>query len=212
MEKKECAICGNKLGLFSNYVRTKEDAPLCKSCHMQSHSQFAALHYTLDEFKAHLNQVSEGNHTYETIFKDRLNEKQGEEKAGAQGPLQKNYSVPFVKKYGIAFSCIWAVEDFGLILVNTTRSVSSMRNLVFRYSELESYEYYTDKSYDGNSIDCNIRLNFRSPHPLNSVHVNVSDKNVYNAFDAYFAPIINSDKTEWDRRADAALSRVPRLG
>ena len=208
MAKQPCAVCGKPLGMWSEKTYTEgKEKVLCKTCTQKANSSFRVFNHTFEEYNMHLNQMEESKHIYAALFETLINQKQVEEGS----PYNNKHNDERVKRYGGGSQCIWAVDDYGLILFQSSQTVKigedGDRNLVFRYSELISYRYESDLSDDDSRIDT-LHLTFDSPSLLNEIYTTIYDKNVYNSFDKHFHSIVNGDKTHWDMLADNALARV----
>ena len=139
--------------------------------------------------------------------------KQDEEGYPYKKTTNKNNSDEKVKKYS---STLWAIEDYGLILFRSFRYGSEVkrgedgsRNLIFRYSDLISYDYSSGvATASDDNISKFLHCTFDSSYIVNEIEISISDKYVYHAFDSYFSGIINGDKRQWDILADHALAKI----
>ena len=212
MAKKDCEICGKKLGMFSEKASTKDGHIMCGECKNKAHPRFSPYGGTFADYQAHLEQVRRGNEIYERIFKPRINEKQDEEGTVLKGIFKKNNSDETVRRYGLGYMSVWAVEDLGLILIKTERGGVKItaeekgnRNLVFKYSELASFHHSLGLGNLEDNNDDYLHLRFTGDYPLREIPVRVGGPTVYDAFANYFSPILSEDKVRWEQVANNAL-------
>jgi len=220
----DCSICGNDIGVFAHKEKTKDARFMCGDCSKKARMGFPFGLHTLEEYSAHVNQLApghsaadkaaEGRRIYETLLKGRINIKQIDPPGAVFRFLAKKNIDDSVKRYGQNNLGIWAIEEYGLILIRETDSVAlilkeeNARYLVYRYSELSSYslqkvENSTDD--DNSSVSLYIEMSFNGLAASDIISVEIPLSNVYKKFDSYFGQIVGGDMTEYDRRADAIL-------
>ena len=132
MAKKDCTLCGKKLGMFAEKAETADGHLMCGDCKNKAHPDFSPFGNTLADYQAHLEQVRRGNETYRQLFKPRINEKQDEEGTVLKGIFKKNNSDESVRRYGLSRNSVWAIEDLGLILIKTERGGVKLTAQCFR--------------------------------------------------------------------------------
>ena len=226
MEGDICVMCGENIGALKNRKITSDNQILCMNCSLKGCPEFPFKEYTLKEFYTHLDQITKGFYLYNTLFKDRINLKQAIEGSPLKIITNKKDDNT-IKRFGVNREGIWAVEDYGLILIRDVvtglhliPTESDVRYLVYRYSELVSYNYRKKvpaynvgeiQDYDAKRAtivpEC-IDLNFNGPHIPTLRTIDIGTKGAYKIFDKYFGSIINSSKSEWDRKADFVLKRT----
>ena len=209
MAKKVCAVCGKSLGMWSASSVTGDRQPICKDCADEANLYFGTHKHTLEEYFLHIEQLKASNSIYEKLFEPLTNKKEIREGSGFNQIFQKVEYDEKIKLYG---SSLWTVDDYGLILFESSNKVKrgyAGRNLVFRYSELVSYSYFEDIANDD---DCthidHIKLKFNSSYTMNEIEAVIPDYAVYQDFDNHFSGIVNGDKNQWNSLADNALAKV----
>ena len=220
MASGTCAICGADVGLLTSLYRTADNRSLCGECANKKWGDFPFSEYTLEEYYIFLNQMEQGRNLYESLFKNRINLKQ----FNASNPLKglfKKSNDEGVRRYGVNGLGLWAVEDFGMVLIRDLGSLAGfipketdIFYFAYRYSEIVSYKYVRERvgetdSDDGTVVE-GIKITFSGAHIPRVRLVSTGVKAEYNKFDEYFKNIVGSNMSEWDRRADEALRSVGR--
>ena len=225
LAKIDCSICGTSTGALSGRVKTKDDHTLCKDCANRASEEFPFRHYTLEEYYTNINQrlegycgidkAAEGREIYETLLKDRINIKQIDPPGFILRFLARKNIDDTIKRYGQNRLGVWAIEEYGLILIRDEAKASLFLKdedalyYVYRYSELSSYcmnAVSNSDDDDNNSVSLYIELAFNGGVIPDVRHVGIALSSVYKKFNQYFGQIVGGDMTEYDRRADAFLA------
>ena len=132
MAKNTCAICGAEVNLFTGQQLADKTYICRKVCAKKCLKVFDFIPATLDEVKAHIEQVEKGTKAWNQIFIPLQKTKVKEEK---------------LKRFG---SDIYASPSTGLMSLVETRYKfiifgKSQYACVYRIADLASYEYEEEK-------------------------------------------------------------------
>jgi len=178
MAKKNCEVCNTEMGLMAQ-VQLGDMTYICRQCYKKANKYFVAKENTLDQFKAHLKQVENGNKLFAELFKKKGQPKPKTKSFGSLRVAEElGLMVLFCEKGGFM---IWGAKPY---------------HVVYRIADLISYEYEKEtKLVDGKMTTLEfIRLGFRNVDGLSEVLLPMRGF-TNKEFEKYFNKLFGIQKT-----------------
>ncbi len=187
MAKHNCAICGAEVGLFAQQQLADKNYICRKVCAKRCMKLFDFVPSTLDQVKAHIEQVEYGTKVWEQIFVPLSKTKNKEEKIkcfGEHGMLRVSPSTGLIALIQ---------NDYKIFIFGKTTKAC-----VYRLADLYSYEYETlvEKGSDGKDVTKHFcYLAFRGVSGMSVIPLPISGVSEFNSIEKYFNTKFGIQKT-----------------
>ena len=187
MAKKVCAICGAEIGLLAQQQLADKTYICRKVCAKKCMKLFDLVPATLDQVKAHIEQVEFGTKVWEQIFVPLLKTKKKEEKIkafGQYGALRVSPSTGLVALIQ---------NDYRFFIFGKTT-----KSCVYRLADLYTYEYESEVAKDSEGKEMTKHfcyLGFRNVYGLSEIRLPITGQREYIEMEKYFNTQFGIQKT-----------------
>ncbi|MBE6685905.1 MAG: DUF4428 domain-containing protein [Ruminococcaceae bacterium] len=187
MAKHNCAICGAEVGLLAQQKLADGNFICRKVCAKKCLKHFDLIPATLDDVKAHIEQIEYGTKVWEQIFVPLQKTKNKEEKLRGFGQYDALVVSPSTGLVAIT------QDDYKFFIFGkTTRAV------VFRLADLYRYDYETEVSKDSEGKEVTkhfAHLTFNNTVGLFDFRMPCSDKLDFESMEKYLNNCFGIQKT-----------------
>lgn len=187
MAKQNCALCGAEIGLIAQQKLADGNYICRKVCAKKCLKALELMHATLDQVKAHIEQVEFGTKAWEQIFVPLKKTKEKSEKLkylGQNGQLVVSPSTGLVALIQ---------NDYKFFVFGKTT-----RACVYRLADLYYYEYEKEITKDSEGKDVTkhfCRLGFTGVFGLSDFRLPVSSESDFVSIEKYFNTLFGIQKT-----------------
>ncbi|MBQ4602438.1 MAG: hypothetical protein IJB24_06195 [Clostridia bacterium] len=187
MAKQNCALCGAEIGLLAQQQLADKNYICRKVCVKKCMKLFDFVPATLDQVKAHIEQVEFGTKAWEQIFVPLLKTKNKEEKIkdfGQYGALRVSPSTGLVALIQ---------NDYKFFIFGKTTKAC-----VYRLADLYTYEYDSEVTKDSEgkeTVKHFCYLGFRNVYGLSEIRLPISSVAAFNEMEKYFDTLFGIQKT-----------------
>lgn len=187
MAKHNCAICGVEVGLIGQQKLADGNYICRKVCCKKCLKLFDFVPATLDQVKAHIEQVEFGTKVWNQIFVPLQKTKNKDEKLRGLCQYDNLKVSPSTGLVAVT------QDDYKFFIFGKTT-----RAIVFRLADLYRYDYETEISKDSEGKEITkhfAHLVFNNTQGLFDFLMPCSDKNDFDAMEKYFDNLFGIQKT-----------------
>ncbi len=188
MAKHNCAICGVEVGLLSEQKLSDGNYICRKVCSKKTFKIFDKVAATLDDVKAHIDQIDKGTKIWNELLLPLKSSKNKEEK---------------LKQMGVGGPLLYASATTGLVALIETRYKflifgKSQLACVYRIADLMQYDYEeeTIKNSEGKEEKKEYcHMYFKNTPGMSDFRLEVSGQKEYESIAKYFNTLFGIQKT-----------------